>query len=139
MNKINNLFVVFIFSTFINCQISKNETEDLNKIEKIQIKVVDFSIMTFLSVECDKYEKYFKDIKIITITDTVVINDLLAQIVEFELIDSSYSKSVDTRAKIELFSKKDTNIICVGNLTLYMNNKIYKTPNELIELISKIE
>lgn len=92
-----------------------------------------------MSVECDKFEKYFKEYRIISITDTAVINDLLNQIDEFEPIDSTYSKEIDTRAKIELFFKNDTNTICIGNLTLHMNNNIYKTPQELIDFIEKIE
>jgi hypothetical protein len=92
-----------------------------------------------LSVECDKFEEYFKEYRIISITDTAVINDLLNQIDELEPIDSTYSKEIDTRAKIELFFKNDTNTICVGNLTLHMNNNIYKTPQELIDFIEKIE
>ncbi len=139
MKKINSLFVVIVFSTFISCQATKNKTESMNKIEKVQIKSVDFSIMTFLSVECDNFEEYFKEYRQISITDTMVINELLNQMVELEPIDSTYSKSVDTRAKIELFSKNDTNTICVGNLTLCMNNYIYKTPKKLIDFIEKIE
>jgi hypothetical protein len=139
MKKINSLFIVLILSTFIYCQDAKKETENMNKIDKVQIKSVDFSIMTFLSVECDKFEEYFKEYRIISITDTAVINDLLNQIDELEPIDSTYSKEIDTRAKIELFFKNDTNTICVGNLTLHMNNNIYKTPQELIDFIEKIE
>ena len=61
--------------------------------------------MTFLSVECDNFEEYFKEYRQISITDTMVIDELLNQMVELEPIDSTYSKSVDTRAKFELFSK----------------------------------
>jgi hypothetical protein len=139
MKKINSLLIVLIFSTFIYCQSTKNETENMDKIEKVQIKSVDFSIMTFLSVECDKFEEYFKEYKIISLTDTAVINELLNKIDEVEPIDSTYSKKIDTRAKIDLFSKNDTNTICVGNLTLHMNNSVYKTPQELIDFIEKIE
>ncbi len=139
MNKINSLFIVLILSTFIYCQNTKKENENINKIDKVQIKSVDFSIMTFLSVECDKFEEYFKEYRIISITDTAVINELLNQIDKFEPIDSTYSKEIDTRAKIELFFKNHTNTICVGNLTLHMNNNIYKTPQELIDFIDKIE
>lgn len=139
MKKINSLFVVLIVSTFIYCQNTKSDTGIMNKIKKVQIKSVDFSIMTFLTVECDKFEEYFKEYRIYSFTDTVAINEFLSQIDKLEPIDSTYSKSVDTRAKIELFSDKDTSTICVGNLTVYMFDNIYKTPQGLIDLIEKIE
>lgn len=135
MNKINSLFAVIIISTFAYCQ----NTEDVNKIKKIRIKSVDFSIISFVSVECNKFEEYFKKHKVSSITDTITINKFLNQITKLELIDSTYSKYVDTRVKIELFSDSDTSIICVGNLSLYMNDDFYKTPQGLIDFIEKIE
>ncbi len=139
MEKINGLFIILIFLAFICCQSTKNEADNLNEIEKVQIKSVDFSIMTFLSVECDKFEEYFNEYRIFLITDTAAINELLNQIDEFEPIDSTYNKEIDTRAKINLFSKNDTTTICVGNLTLQVNNNIYKTPQGLVDFIVKIE
>ena len=139
MKILNSLFIVIILSTFIYCQNVKNEAENMNIIDKVQIKSIDFSIMTFLAVECDKFEKYFKEYRIMSITDTAVIDELVNQIGEFEPIDTTYSTKIDTRAKIELFSKSDTITICVGNLTLHMNNNIYKTPQGLIDFIEKME
>lgn len=139
MKKINSLFLVTIISSFIYCQNTRSDAENMNKIIKIQIKSVDFSVMTFLSVECDRFEEYFKKHKVYSITDTVMINEFMSHIDKLEPIDSTYSRSVDTRAKIELFSDSDTSIICVGNLSLYMNDNIYKTPQGLIDFIERIK
>lgn len=137
MKEINNLLIVLIFSSFINCQSAKKETGDMSKIEKVQIKSVDFSIMTIISVECDKFEESFDDYRTVLITDKAMIKELLVHIDTLQPIDSTYNENINTRAKINLFKKNDTNTICVGNLTLQMNNDIYKTPRELIDFIEK--
>lgn len=137
MKKINSILIVLMFSNFICCQSSKNGNENINKIEKIQIKSVDFSIMTIISIECDKFEESFDDYRTVLITDTAIINKLLVHIDALQPIDSTYSKNVNTRAKIDLFFKNDTNTICVGNLTLQMNNDIYKTPRRLTDFIEE--
>lgn len=139
MKKTNSLFVALIILAFMYSHNTYSATENMNKIKKIQIKSVDFSIITFLSVECNKFEEYFKEYKVSSITDTLAINKFLNQFAKLELIDTTYSKTVDTRAKIELFSNSDTSIICIGNLSLYMNDNIYKTPQGLIDLIEKLE
>lgn len=135
--KINSVLIVLMFSNFISCQNSKNENENINKIEKIQIKSVDFSIMTIISIECDKFEESFDNYRTVLITDTAIINELFVHIDTLQPIDSTYSTNVNTRAKIDLFSKNDTNTICVGNLTLEMNNDIYRTPRRLIGFIEE--
>jgi hypothetical protein len=111
----------------------------MNKIKKIQIESVDFSTMTFLSVECSEFEKYFKEYRTISITNLKIINEFLRYFGKLEPIDSTYSKAVDTRAKVKLFTEADTSIICIGNLTLHMNENIYKTPQELIDFIENLE
>lgn len=137
MKKINSVLFVLMFSNFICCQNPKSENENIYKIEKIQIKSVDFSIMTIISIECDKFEESFDDYRTVLITDTVIINELLVHIDSLQPIDSTYSENVNTRAKIDLFLKNDINTICVGNLTLEMNNDIYKTPRRLIGFIEE--
>lgn len=110
-----------------------------NKIEKITIKAVDFSVMTFTSVDCDKFEDYFnQQYKLVTIMDSTMINEFLGIISTLESIDSTYSKYVDTRVKVELYSQNDTSLICLGNLSLKKGGEIYKTPQSLIDFIENL-
>jgi len=139
MKKIISILVFSIIFVFSSCQNCKNRVDDINKIDKIQIKSVDFSIMTIISVECDKFEEYFENYQTVSIVSPNIIRELLTFINELEPIDSTYSKEIDPRAKITLYSKKDTISICMGNLTMRMNNNIYKTPNKLIDLIEQIQ
>lgn len=131
--------MVLVIAIFTYCHNVQNKTGDINMVKKIEIKSVDFSIMTSLSVECNRFEEYFKDYKISSITDSLSIKMIMSLFKNLEPIDSTYSKSVDTRAKVELFSSSDTSIICVGNISLYMNEKFYKTPQGLIDIIEKVE
>jgi hypothetical protein len=131
--KIANIFNILMILSFTHCQNTQNTQR--NNINQIKIKSVDFTILSIISVECDNFERYFQECNTFLTTDTVVINEFLNQLTNMDPIDSSYSTSIDTRAKINLFSDADTNIICVGNLTLYMNGNIYKTPQKLIEKI----
>jgi hypothetical protein len=139
MKKIISILVFSIIFVFSSCQNCKNRVDDINKIDKIQIKSVDFSIMTIISVECDKFEEYFENYQTVSIVSPNIIRELLTFINELKPIDSTYSKEIDTRAKITLYSKKDIISICMGNLTMRMNNNIYKTPNKLINLIEQIQ
>jgi hypothetical protein len=139
MKKINNLILVLIIIILTYCHNGQSKTGNMNMVKKIEIKSVDFSRMTFLSVECNKFEEYFKDYRVLSITDTLSIKMILSQFENLEQTDSTYSKSIDTRAKVELFSNSDTSIICIGNMSLYMNDKHYKTPQGLIDFIEKLK
>lgn len=138
MKRVDNLLIVLMFcSSFINCQNYKNETGETSKIEKVQIKSVDFSIMTIISIVCDKFDDSFDDYRTVLITDTATINELLVHMNTLQPIDSTYSNFVNTRAKLDLYTTNDTTIVCVGNLTTQVNDDIYKTPRGLINFIEE--
>ena len=120
-----------LISLFANCQ---NRTS-IVKVTRVKIRSVNFSLMTIINVNCENFEKYFTDYKETILTDSIRISTLLSQFNGLERTDSTYSSSIDTRAKIELITSKDTTLICVGNLSLLKDNVHYKTPDSLIELI----
>ena len=137
--KINSLLFVSLLVSFVHCQEGGSNSENMTHVEKIYIKAVNFTIMTPLSVDCNKFEQAFENHRAFWIKDSVEIDEFLNQLIKLEPIDSTYMKSVDTRAKIEIISSEDTNVICVGNLTLLKNNKFYKTPQKLIDSIEQME
>ena len=120
-----------IVSLFANCQ----NTSSMDQVNRVEILSVDFSLMTVISVKCENFEYYFTNYKETILTDSVQIATLLNQFKDLERIDSTYSTSIDTRAKIKLITNNDTILICVGNLSLLKDNVNYKTPDNLIELI----
>lgn len=132
MKKLNSLLILtLLISLFANCQ---NRTS-IVKVTRVKIRSVNFSLMTIINVNCENFEKYFTDYKETILTDSIRISTLLSQFNGLERTDSTYSSSIDTRAKIELITSKDTTLICVGNLSLLKDNVHYKTPDSLIELI----
>lgn len=121
--------IVFLLLFTMSCQTS-NKKE--NKIEKIQIEAMDMDILTTISIDCDKF---IGDVDY-SITDTAEINVFLRQLENLEPLDSG-NWSVDTRAKVILYSANDTNTICAG-LILKYNDKFYHTPEWLIEYINNL-
>lgn len=140
--KIRNIvMLLLVMIIFSNCQYSNTEEASKCDIEKIIIKAVDFSIMTPISIDCDNYEVSFdQQFRIFSITDSITVNRFLKTINNLEVIDSTFSKSVDTRVKVVLYSQRDTSLICIGNLTLTLNNRsdVYKTPQSLIEFVENL-
>lgn len=128
-----------VFPIFMFCQDTKHESDTFEEIQKIQIKAVDFLTFTIISIDCDKFEEYLSNITSKSITDTTVIRELLSHIEKFEPIDSTYSKQIDTRAKIHMISKNDTTTICIGYFFLYINDHTYKTTPEFIDFLEKIK
>lgn len=127
-----------IFLVIISCHIPKNDTKKQNNIiEKIQIKATDLGILTIIDINCDKFENAFDDHINYYITDTAEINEFMNQITELQPLDSG-NWSVDTRAKIILYSANDTNTICVGLNFLNYNNKFYDTSQWLIDYIENL-
>lgn len=137
--KKNSLFIFMVVPLFMFCQSVKPDTESVKNIEEIQVQAVDFFTFTIISVDCDKFEEYFSNITSKSITNSTVINEFLSHIDKFEPIDSTYSKQINTRAKIHMISKNDTTTICVGYLTLQMNDSLYRTPQFIIDFLEEIE
>ena len=131
MKGCNYLLLIVFLVFFASCQ--NRDVE--KKVISIHVMTVDFSILTIAIVNCDDFEKSFQNSKQFCFTDSIQINELLHQFADLERTDSTYSKFVDTRAKIEINSNIDTTIVCVGYYSLVRNNVIYKTPEKLIELI----
>lgn len=137
MKKMKKIRIVIIFGILlISCSNIRKQDKEECKIEKADIKVVDFSIKTIVSVDYNKYEEYFnKEYKYFSIMDKGELINLSRIIETIEPIDSTYYSNVDTRAIMNLISNKDTTLICVGNLSLSIDGKIFKTPKALISFL----
>ena len=138
MKNTKYLISVLILLSIMSCQTSetkKHEKED--KIEKIRIEATDPYTCTIVSIDCDDFESQFKnDYVDASITDTATINMFLSQLENLEPLDSG-NWSVDTRAKIILYSANDTNTICAGVILKY-NDKFYDRPEWLLEYINNL-
>ena len=121
---------------FTFCQ---NDNDKERIVKSINIKKVDFEIMTFNSVECNSYEKSFKDYLEFNITNISKIDSLNNLFQVLDHIDSTYSATVDVRAKLTFtYSDNKNEIICVGNLTTDKGGVIFITTDELRNFLSNL-
>lgn len=130
--KVLITFMVIPLFTF-----GQNETIKEQETKTINIKKVDFEIMTFKAVECNSFEQYFKDYVEFEVTDNEKIYTISNLLKEMNCIDSTYSKTIDVRAKLTFTYQNNKNeIICIGNLITDIGGTHYITPKELREFIS---
>ena len=131
--------IVFLIGIvfLISCCNSTSKSPERN-IDRVKIKYVDFfSIMTFLPIDCANFEKEFKNsYNEFEIEDKSAINELLSILNSLDTISNAY---INTRGKIEIYSKEDTLLYCVGDLTLSFQEVSYKTPQSLIDFIEKYD
>ena len=134
--RISSLLFVLGILFLQNCHNAEGQDDTRIIVNKLTIRAVNFSTMTALNVDCDKFERYFKNqYKQVVITDSDKIKQFLKIVSASVPIDSTYSRSVDTRAKIELNTQSDTSFICVGHLSFFDKGRYYKTPRLLIDFI----
>jgi hypothetical protein len=141
MKKTTSICLLITLAIFSNCQDLNTKKIDPSKIEKMTIQMVDFSIMTIVNVDCDKYEDFFgQNYKSATTSDSVIINKFIKIINLLEPINSNYSKCVDTRVIIKLFARRETFTICIGQLSCSISNlnDLYITSNLLLDFIQSL-
>ncbi len=139
---INYLFIPICF--LISClsedfnQKSKTIMEEIT-INKVFVQYTDFGILTPINVNCEQFEDFFKsNIKSQEISNKDTIRKIKLLFDNIEPIDSNYSKTVDTRARIELYKNGKIEIICVGRLTIFKNGSFYKTTEEIKTFINQL-
>jgi len=118
-----------------------NITEDI--VSKIELKKVDFGILTIAHVSCSDYESWFNlDSKKSTIEnqDSIslfmdIINNLQRDISEY-----NYDKSPDVRAKLLIFhTNNTTDTLCMGNRDCIMlNGKLYLFDYKLMKIVENL-
>ncbi len=118
------------FGQIINC----------NKTNRIVIKRVPFEIMTAVDIPCDDFEKAFSEkLEIKNLKDSLVINECVYLLSNLELSDSTIYPNIDTRAKIEIYSPKDTLIICLDQFLTIKEGVKYKTSKALRDFVENMK
>ena len=105
------------------------------EIEEVLIKPVDFSVQTFIRVECDSFETYFdkKDVSA-RITDNATIKEFAGEISKLEKDSTGYH--LDTRAKVIIVYNRGANdTLCIRKFSMLLNGKEVKYSNELKSLV----
>lgn len=111
-----------------------------NKTNTIVIKRVPFEIMTSVDIPCDKFEKAFSNnLEIKNLKDPLLIDECIRILSNLELKDSTIYPNIDTRAKIEIYSPKDTLIICLGQFLTIKEGVKYKTSKALRDFVENVK
>ncbi|WP_321438344.1 hypothetical protein [uncultured Bacteroides sp.] len=138
--KTRYLFLLLSFIFPIICLSQKNEN---CKIEKIIVKHVGFyNHYTTVDVPCHDFEKAFNhctDFKVHEIKDSLAIKNFLKLLCNLELRDSTIYPNIDTRAKIELCSQKDTLVVCLNQFLTIKDGVKYKTSEALRDFIENMK
>lgn len=134
------LFLLLFFLFPILCLSQKYENCN---VEKIIVKHVGFyNYYTAVDIPCHDFEKAFDhcaDFKVHEIKDSLAIRNFLKQLSNLEPIDSTIYPNIDTRAKIELCSQKDTSIVCLNQFLTIKDGVKYKTSEALRNFIENLK
>ena len=136
--KINKYILFFLGAVLlVSCCNSVSKSPEID-VDLVKIKYVGFfTIDTFMDIHCENFEWEFEKLyKEYVIEDKNTIAELISIFNNFELLNPAYA-GIDTRAKIEMYSKNDTLLCCIGDLTLFFQNTFYKTPKSLLDFIEK--
>jgi hypothetical protein len=126
--------IIFI-TLILFCVCDNHKQSDVNYIE---IRKADFSILTFTSISCDDFEKYFTtDKEIIIINDVTTIKKILDFVCKLKEDTDNYIP--DVRAKLLIHYKNNkVDTLCMSQIGLTMYNKSYIVTKEFVDFIDKI-
>ena len=96
----NSYIYFLIFILLIGCFIDK----DVSEIEKIKIVYLEWELLTYIRVDCDKIESYSEQLSTITTCDSIFCRRLNNHLEKLKIIESDYKP--DVRIKLILFYRK---------------------------------
>lgn len=129
--------MLIAISTTIATSCISNHSQK-NKVDRVVIKSVDFSILTIADVDCDRFEHAFKEECVEhIIQDSALIDSLLHILYDLKHITLTNWKGFDTRATITLYSHKDTIKYCINDGAILYKDSLYYIPQTLINFIEK--
>lgn len=135
---LKTLIALLMLST---CSQTPNKNHD-NSADKIVVKKVDFSIFTFVSVNCDDFENQFQDeYSVSTLSNDKDMDNFLEIFKDSTPLDSSFNNYlVDTRVKVEIhYNNGNIKNICMGNPAYMMDGIVYENSDKIRKYIENIK
>lgn len=145
MKTFKYLFVLFFFNYIVSCSNSQvsndrnNYTSDTIRIIKLNIKYVDIFIETPISINCDKFEGAFIDVKDTTIVDPIYLNNFQKLLNKLEV--NPDGRKPDVRIKINIFfSDGSSACLCLEGQkgAIEYNDKVVNYNEEIASMIYSI-
>jgi hypothetical protein len=124
-----------------NKKIETNNTEK-DIVTKIEVKKVDFGILTIAHVDCAKYEDWFNsDIETHIIENKDSINLLINIINNLQQDTSNYdfNNDPDVRAKLLICHKNNSiDTLCMDNGRIMLNGELYIFDKRFLEIVDEL-
>ncbi len=107
------------------------------KIEKIELRSVDFGITSIINVGCEDFEHYFgKEIDTTLIYDINIIENFMNSIKVLKTDSMNYYP--DVRAKLLFYKTNGTvDTLCMSDIGIVFNGKPMIMDDRLVKLVEK--
>ena len=122
------IYILFVDLFLVTVMFSQN-TKNIQ--QRIELKYVNSSILTPITVDCNDFDTYFLEFNTQNIYDTLQICDFLNTFYKL----TPDSSEIDVRMKIKLYYKKMYKEFCVGNFTIESDEGIFTLSDNLRKII----
>ncbi len=130
MKKKNKIIVALLILCSFSCR--------SQEIKRIDILFVDSEIETPFRIDCDSFERYFKnEIDSISVQDYKSISDLTNELNNLNIADKSKYSLPDTRLKLILISNSTKIEICIDRFVVSKQGSQFLYSDTLKKLIAK--
>lgn len=133
--------IVFVLPLLVfSCCGNPKKAKHEKHVSMITVKFVDFDIETPIDIKCADFEKYFSNIQIKVIEDSMKINQIINTLLVLKTAGNDYYPHVDTRVKLEIkYSNDSIETICMDRFILSRNNRVFINSDSLKILLTEKE
>ena len=133
MKKLAIVLILVLSSALFACKGNKSQTD---AVKSVSLKVTELGRQTIISIDCDKFDYYFPESKVKTLTQSPAIDSLMQILNTMKRAEDGYKP--DVRGKIFItHASNATDTLCVGVKVLNYKGITYETPQDLLRFIQK--
>ena len=135
MKKLSIVFMFLLTSALFACKGNKGgNTSDA--VKSVSLKFTELGRETIISIDCDKFEHYFPESKVKTLTKSPGIDSLMQILNTLKKAEDGYKP--DVRGQILITHTSNiVDTLCVGVKVLNYKGITYETPQELLRFIQQ--
>ena len=132
MKKFNLLMISLVVCLFTACNNSKPNTTEA--VKSVSLKFTELGRETIMSIDCDKFDSFFPEVKEKQVIDKKAIDSLMLALKDLQGVEQGYKP--DVRGKIFITHKDNkTDTVCVGVKMLSYKGTVYQTPQNLLKWV----
>jgi hypothetical protein len=135
MKRLSIIITLLLSAFLFACKGNKTGSQT-DAVKSISLKFTELGRETIISIDCDKFEHYFPESRVKTLTKSTAIDSLMLILNNMKRSDDGYKP--DVRGKIIITHSNNTiDTLCVGVKVLNYKNVIYQTPQDLLRFIQQ--